>query len=228
MTITARAIIQSALEWTGVYAPGEPQTDADAELGLTILNDMVDEWASAYVPIFQLTPFTTVLTGGTAQYAATIDHPIRVLNGPGAGTVTIGGATTSVDVVSALEWTAIWSINPGSGVPAKAFFDQQWPNGVLNVAPTPPSAGTMTLSYYQALASFPILDTAYTLSPATNDALRANLAVMLKPYFSGAVVDPTIIQAATASKKFMSLQNIRSRAVPARVRSAAQPAAAQQ
>lgn len=221
MTVTALEIVTSALQRVGVYAPGEPLTDADAERGLIVLNDMVDVWAAAYVYIWQLVPLVVNLTVTVASYTLA-GRPPRILYGPGAASVNIG-AVQLADVVSALEFTTLFAATTALGVPAKVFYDPQVPNGVVNVSPPPSGSGTLTLSQYQRLPTFATLTTGYVLSPGSDTALRSNLCISLKAYWTAAKIDETIVETAQGSKKALGLQNLNSRAVPGRIKSAAQP-----
>ena len=43
---TVRDIVTAALQELGVIAAGETPSDSDAQIGLSGLNDLVDQWAA--------------------------------------------------------------------------------------------------------------------------------------------------------------------------------------
>ena len=49
---TALDIIIDALQKLGAYAPGETLSDADAQRGLSVMNDMLDTWSNETLMIY--------------------------------------------------------------------------------------------------------------------------------------------------------------------------------
>jgi hypothetical protein len=214
---TALDIITSALQRTGIYAPGEPLTDADAERGLIVLNDMMDGWAASYVLVWQLTPLVLTLTTGAVSYTLG-SRPPRILYGPGAASATLLAVTLAADVVSEVEWQAIYATaTVAAGAPAKVFYSPAWPYGIVYFTPAPSAAATLTVSQYQILAAFATLSAAYALAPGSDEALRSNLCIACKAYWTAAKIDETIVETAAQTRKFLALQTLNSRAVPMRL-----------
>lgn len=219
---TANDIITDALEKLGSYAPGETTSAADAARGLVVLNSMINQWNDEYLSIYQLTTIEVDLVAEQAAYTIGLtgtpdlaqSRPVRIESGPGAATVTIADTTTLLNVVSAVEWRGIESISPGSGIPDTLYYDPQYPNGVLNLAPTPSAIGTLTCYGWTPLRSFTELtDPDVTLSAGVQDALKTNLAVALKPYFQTAALAPEIMAMAVHSKTMLQQTNLTSRAM---------------
>jgi hypothetical protein len=235
MTITARDIIQDAVERIGVYAPGETMSAADSARGLTVLNELLNQWAEEYLSVYQLVPTTITLSNGKGAYTIGVSgapdisqtRPERIEIGPGAASATFSAVTTLVNVVSAVEWNAIEGIASGTGVPDTLFYSPGYPLGVLNVAPVPTGAGTMSFSAWLALRSFTSLFLpSVILSAGCEDALKTNLALVLKPFFLSAAVDPMLAQQAVKTKAMLGYTNLASRAMIGRGMRAAGPAAA--
>jgi len=221
---SANDIISTGLQKLGIYAPGEPLTSADQQAGLTVLNDMLDQWAATFVYIFQLVPLTVAVSTGISSYGIN-SRPPRILYGPAAATftLTLGGGVSTVAVVSAVEWNALYANEGGlGGTPTVAFYDPQTPNGVVNVAPMPNAPGTLALSAFQAFPAFAALGTEYTFSPGTDEALRSNFCVAAKPFWTAAQLDPAIVTTAAEAKRGLALANLNSRAAPGRLRKAMQ------
>lgn len=223
---SARDIIQDALERLGVYAPGETMTDADAERGLIKLNDMLNQWGDDYLFVYQLVPTAITLVIGTASYTigvsgATItqSRPTKINSGPGGASVLIGSTTSLVNVVSAIEWASIEGIVPGTGTPENLYYDPQYPNGVLNVSPTPDAVGSLTFQAWQPLRSFASLDipaSTVNYAAGAEETMKSNLAMELKPYFSDSQLNPAVMMAASEGKMALRQTNITSRAMLSR------------
>jgi hypothetical protein len=54
-------------------------------------------------------------------------------------------------------------------------------------------------------------------------AIRLNLAIELQPYFPTGQINPALVAGAERAKRLMAVQSLNSRAVPGRIKSAAQP-----
>ena len=223
---TARDLIQSALEELGVYAPGETMSDADAERGLFTLNDMLDEWASEYLFVTQQSAITATLSNAKASYTIgqtgspdiSAPRPVRIDYGPSRASVVVSAATTAINIVSAIEWNSIYSINPGFGTPTTLYYDPQSPLGVVNLSPTPNATGTLTFNAWTNLQSFINLAATANLTNGVRDALKQNLAVGLKPYFADTPLNPVTITKAAQAKDAIRILNVTSRAMLNRTR----------
>lgn len=223
LVFKASDIITDALQKLGVYAPGEAVSDADMTRGLTCLNDMLDQWQNEYVFVYSLATLTMNLVNGSASYTigppgsyATIvsGRPNKIQAGPGAASVVSGGTTYPVNVVSRLQWSAIQSVDPGPGVPDTLFYDPQYPVGVLNVAPTP-NANGMVMTFYSLVpfTLFALQSASAAFFQGTVDALKGNLAIVMKPYFTAAQIDPVVVAMAQSSKEYLRTQGVTSRAM---------------
>jgi hypothetical protein len=222
---TAQDIITDAYGKLGVYAPGETLDDADAAQGLLTLNNMIDQWSGDSLYVYQLTNPNVSLVNGVASYSIglggvfNVARPLRVVTGPGSGSVTSGGTTTALNVVSRLEWNQIYNAGPpgpGAGVPNTMFYDQMYPLGNLNFAPTPNGSAVAAFSAWSGLTNFATLNTNAVLAPGADEALKTNLAVMLKAYFLDGVVTPDLLAAAQQTKTTLQYTNRLSRALSRR------------
>ncbi len=217
---TGLDIVTDALEKLGVYAPGETLTDADAERGLTCLNDMLDSWSneslSCYAILEQSTTLVvgqnayTIGTSGGANINAT--RPLRIIEGPGAAYIQDTNSNNYfMDVLPRDQWNLIG--NRGStitsNVPDKLFYDPQFPLGIINIFPTPNISYTLFWDSYLQLVDLANLATVISLPPGYALALKSNLAVALKPYFAKAQLDPLVQMEAMKSLGNIKRTNIR-------------------
>ena len=230
---TALNIITDALELIGIYGPGDQLSAADSARSLFVLNAMIDEFASQSILIYALESLTAPVTSGNAQYtigesgaSVTAQRPAKIAYGDAAASITVGGTTTYVNVVSAIEYQSLAGFSPGSGTPDTLWYNPAYPLGMLNLLPTPSANGTLSFAAWQRIASFPALTTAATLATGALDGIRYNLAVAIAPYFTSAPVDQGIVVKAAMSKDFLRIQSLSSRAMMNRFVFSANPAKA--
>jgi hypothetical protein len=236
---TALDLITDTLVKLGIFAPGEPIPAADAAQGLVLLNNMLSQWSDEYLSVYQAvdTPLTLVI--GQASYtiglsspptpALAVPRPTRLNMGPAAASILITALTFPINVVSSLEWRVIEGFSPTPGTPDTLFYDPQYPNGVLNFAPTPSAVGVVTFARWVPLQEFTDLtDPDVVFASGGEEALKTNLAVAMKPYWTAAALDPVVAALAVHSKAMLQQTNLVSRAMLGRGPRAAaqrQPAA---
>jgi hypothetical protein len=218
MATTALNLITDALTKLGIYAQGEPISAPDETQSLITLNDMIDEWANDNLYVYQVTPVEVDLTSGIDSYSLASRYP-RLETGPGRATCTISSVESEVNIVSAIEWNVIYSLYTGEGTPDTLFYDPQYPVGIVNVRPIPNKTGTLNFNaWFDPLVAFADGAEEVTLAEGADEALKTNLAVALKPYFTTAQLDPSIIAAAAASKTALRQYSMTSRAMIQRQR----------
>jgi hypothetical protein len=218
---TARDVIQDALEMLQVYAPGETMSDADAERGLGVLNDMLDSWSNESLACYQINQQSVALTVGKATYTIgtsggadiNLTRPLKILDQPGNAFVLDSNSNkTWLDVLPIDLWGQIpnWSSSVTANIPNALFYDPAFPLGTLKFSPFPNTAGYT--AYWNSeiqLSTFATLSAALSLPPGYKRALGTNLAVEIKPYFLTGQLDPAIISSASISKANIKRTNIR-------------------
>lgn len=215
---TAQDVIQDTMEMIGVYAPGETMTDADAERGLTVLNDMLDSWSNESLMCFTILEQSALLVPGVQSYTIgtggvfNMTRPIRILEDPGTAYVQdTNGNNYPMEVVPRDKWN-LYSNRSAlitSDFPTILFYDPQFPLGIINVAPFPTINYMMFWDSYLQLSDMAALSTVLSLPPGYNLALKTNLAVALQPYYSEAQLNPVIVARALESKGNIKRSNIR-------------------
>lgn len=218
---TALDIVTDALCMLGVYAAGETVSDADAEQALTRLNDMLDSWSNESLTCYAILEQSVALvafqqsytigTSGGANINAT--RPIRIKDEPGSAFIQdSNGNNYPLDVVSREVWNLIGnrSESVNANVPDTLFYDPQYPLGVLNFFPEANIGGyTAYWDSYLQLTDFADLAAEASLPPGYDLALKTNLAVHMKPYHTGAQLDPEVKLQAMESKATIKRSNFR-------------------
>lgn len=217
LAITGRSLVTSALKLIGVLAAGETATSEDAVDGLSILNEMIDNWGNQRLAVpstsrtlYSLTTAQsyTIGLGGTWNQA----WPNWIER---AGIIVTAGSVVlelPVRIVTVDQWGAI-PIKAQTGAwPTLLYYDHAYASGLgtVNVWPKPDGTQSLQIALYMpaVLSQFASLDTAYAFAPGYAKALRYNLALELAPAF-GAQVDPIVGAMAQESKGDLKRANIR-------------------
>ena len=219
MADTAVQIITGALQLLGVYDPTEGLTGSDSELGLAVGNDMLDSWSNESLSCYAILEQSANLVPGVQSYtigtggAFNMTRPLRIIGSPGSCYVQdANGNNYGLALVTRAQWNMIGNRSPltiTSNFPDTLFYDPQFPLGILNFYPTPSSSYTAFWDSYLQLTDFAALNSAISLPPGYNMALKTNLAIMLKPYFADGQIDPDLIQLAAYSKANIKRTNYR-------------------
>jgi hypothetical protein len=223
---TALDIMTDSLQEIGVYAPGETLSDADQELSFSVLNVMLDEWASESIFVYQLvaTTFATIANqqtytiGLSGSPTITAARPQKIAYGPDGASITIASTTTQINVVSAIEYQSLAGYTPSAGTPDTLWYNAVYPAGILTLLPTPNAVGTVTFQAWSPLLAFATLETEYALATGFYEAVRDNLAVLLKSYFTNTEIDKDVGLKAVTSKDWVRFQSLVSRATLDRFR----------
>ncbi len=215
---TAQDLIQDALEMIGIYGPGQAINAADANRGLSTLNDMLDSWSNESLSCFAILEQSVTLIPGKAQYTigmvGTPDimatRPIRLITGPGRAYITDNNQNIyGVDVITRAQWNQRGSRNTNSNFPDVLWYDPEFPLGILNFDPIPNIGYTAYWDSYLQISDFASLTTVLSLPPGYKLAITSNLALELKPYYASAQIDPLVLKKAAESKANIKRSNIR-------------------
>lgn len=217
---SAGAIIQSALEMLGVYAPGEIPSAADTTRALDQLNKMLDSWSNESLMAFAITEQSfslqlgktayTIGTSGSPDVNAT--RPLRLIEGPGAAYLQDGNSNNyQVTVVPRDRWNQIGNrgVATVSNVPDTLFYDPQFPLGVINIWPSPTSTYKLFFDSYIQLGNLANLTASLSFPPGYEAAIQSNLAVWLGPFFKSSEVSPDVKALAADTKKIIKRTNRR-------------------
>ena len=209
-------IITDALQMIGVYSAGANVTDADAELGLSILNDMIDSWSNESLTTYAYQTNSFFLQVGIKTYSigpgGTINtnRPIRV--GDDAGSAYLLDQNQNkypMDVVDQKTWNLRTTANVNSNLPDTLFYDPQYPLGLINIWPTPNMSYQCFFYSYLPLADFLTIDANFSLPPGYLLALKTNLAVAAFPYFKDGNISPIVALRADKALANVKRSNIR-------------------
>ena len=211
MTTTALDIINKAFSKARVRAVGQTMSNEDSSHGLSLLNDMVEEWAGENLMIYGQTEEDFPMVSTQASYSIgesgspdfdTV-RPQEILSGTFIRDG--GGYDHPVEIIPMNQYRGL-GIKGNSGRPHYLAYNPTFPNGTIYLYYTPDSTESIHLRSLKELGSFAKLTTEVLLPLGYNNALITNLAVLLSPDY-GKKVSPELNLLATNSKRKVKNRN---------------------
>jgi len=204
VTVSALDLITDALRELEVLSAIATPSNADAQLGLTRLNQMLGSWATQRLTIPGVVRDVHPLTNNKNTYAI----------GPGAADwnqarphwiqnaglirTDAGNVETPLEVLTADRYAAIGTKQMASTLPWAIYDDEAEPTGTITVYPTPQGSAMQIALYIPvALQRFPDLTTKIGLGDGVEPAISRNLAVQLARPF-GRPITPDLMAEAAA------------------------------
>ena len=218
-TITARAIIADALFAITVLGEGESLPAPEGQLGLRLLNDLVDSYATQALTMLTVDRVTHLITANQATYTIgptsadiTLARPVTI---DSAGVVLNFGTSTENEIpllfLTDDAYAAIRTKTLTNAIPTQIYYSPTIAddNGTILLYPEPTDAGNYLALYIATqVDQFTDLNTSVILAPGYARALKYNLAMEFLPYF-GRPVDPTLREAAIASLQDVKRTNVK-------------------
>ena len=190
--MTAFDLINSALRLDGVLAGEEVANSNDANLGLMVLNDMIDAWNAESQAIFTVRSDDFPFVGGQQVYTmgATGDFDIaRPARIDGMSSILLSDPSNPIEVpilmYSVGDWQTQVPVKVVQGsFPQICYDDGNFPLRSLSFWPTPQGQPCSARIYsWQGLGA-QTLTSLITFPPGYSEALRYNLAVRLGAEFA--------------------------------------------
>lgn len=215
-------LITRGMQDLQVLQAGEVPSPEDAELCRVTLNDWIDSLATEHLSIYTNTRTVWTLTSAasyTIGTGATINtvRPVRPED-----IVNVGYQDTSLTPVQERLLGPALTEDQYAGIAAKTFtalyplgfyYNPTFGSsgfGTLTPYPIPTSTSLQGVIYSPTpISEFAALTNTVALPPGYRRFLRTNVAVELAPAFVGALVPPTLMQAATESKANIKRANYR-------------------
>jgi hypothetical protein len=206
ISITALALISSALRLIGVVASGEAVDTSAASDSLMVLNQMIDGWNADRLAIFGTTYADYALIPGQQAYTigpggdfntnrpASIDSMSVILLDNPSNPIEIPLSSFTVE-----QWQTELTVKAvNSTFPQIYYDDGGFPLRTINLWPLPNIANRLRIYSWQPLGLSTRLTTVLSFPPGYAEAFRYNLAVRLGAEFA-APVSPTVQQIAVQS-----------------------------
>jgi hypothetical protein len=188
--MTALDLITRSLKALGAVAAGETLPDDEAEDGLVALNAMLGSWNAESTMVIGELISTYTLVSGTQTYTigsggvfnATRPQKITQAN------LIYSGVTPNtrlpLDIIDYQQWSDIRILSqPSNTFPSRLYCDYNFPLATIYLWGSPGSSLQLELYTWQALTTFALLTTTFSLPPEYDEALVYNLALRLAPMY---------------------------------------------
>lgn len=202
-------LIKSSMRLIGAIASGETPTADEANDGLLVLNDMLENWSTETLSVWGSSNQTFNLVAGQAVYTIgptgnwVTDRPQDIDD----AYMTFNGVDFPVVVISQEQYNEINLKSMQQPIVERLLYVNEFPLGRVTVWPVPTQANNITLTMNRIL-DFPVtLNQTLTGPPGFVKAIRYCLAVELAPEF-GVEPSPTVVQVAADAKGDYKRANI--------------------
>lgn len=198
---TARDLITSSMRLGTILASGETPTADEAIDGLKSLNDILENWSTENLSVWQQDNIQFALTPGVASYTIgiggtiNVTRPVRV----SPSFTRINGVDFPMQTWGQAEYDQV-PVKSIGGIPQMLVYINDYPLGQIIFYPIPAAPVSTLFLSCDRLLTFPLtLDSVLSFPPGYEKALRATLAVNLCPEY-GIEPSATILALANASK----------------------------
>lgn len=217
-TVTARALITDALFAIGVLAEGESLDASLGQLGLRLLNDLVDAYVTQDLTMLTVDRHTHLITANQATYTIgplgdiAIPRPTTINN---AGVVLNFGTDTENEIplvfLSDDAYAAIRVKTLTNPIPTQIYYNPTIADGLGTILlyPEPTDTGNYLAIYLPTqVDQFDDLFTEVILAPGYARMFKYTLAMELVTYL-GVPLNPVVEQHALASLKDVKRTNVK-------------------
>lgn len=210
---TARDLIKSSLKLLGVLAAGENPSAEEQTDALSTLNLMLDSWSTESLIIFSNTieDFSFVSSqsvytmGPTGNFNTA--RPQKIAHASVVDNSNTPANEIFIELLNFDQWSNIHQKGTTSTFATKLYVDYSNPLVTLNFWPVPLNVNGVRLYSWKPLTEFANVNTAITLPPGYELALRYNLALLLAPEY-GRPISPDIAAIATSARENIMRMNI--------------------
>ncbi len=205
MATTVRDVVTGALQEIGAIAAGEAASDADATIGLRVLNDLVDQYAAERLQIYGLVRTTWTIVANTQTYTIgsggdiAIARPMYIDHVSFQDTSPTKPLEYQLNNLTEDAWTRVPIKTLTSPFPTSWYTSRAYPLDVLTLWPVPTDSNLQGVIYVPtAVTEFAALSTSVALPPGYRRMLIKNLAVDLCPPFERQATPILMFQAGDA------------------------------
>lgn len=189
--IAAVDLIQSSMQLAGILASGETPTADEINDALAVLNDVIENWTTGTLSVWQTLDQTFPLVAGQGTYTIgtggdfNTPRPVRIES----AFCIVNGAKFPIAIVDKTELDRIATVvGDQSQIQLYMAYVNDMPLGSVILWPTPSAVTTLSLSTATSLAAVATTATTITYPPGGAKALKYTLAVELAGEFGTPVL----------------------------------------
>lgn len=217
--MTARDIVTQAFRRLNIYSPEETLPAGDALYGLSVLNELIDQWRTEGLTSWELARTTYTVPVSTQTVTVGTGANLNVLRPVSPQAIDhINYIDTSLTTINEIPmipltndaWAAVPIKLQSSAYATSYFYDPTYPTGTLYLWPVP-NISTFQLVMYSMIGVVELatLSTLFAMPPGYRRFYISNLAVEIAPTYEKAQVPDTLLDAARQSKLAVKNSNFR-------------------
>lgn len=188
--IAAVDLIQSAMRLVGILESGETATADEINDGLAVLNDVIEQWKTGTLSIWQTANQSFTLVPGQSTYTIgsggnfNTTRPVRILG----AYCTVQGVDFPIEIIDQLQYNLLSLKTQQEQIGLFLVYQNDMPLGRVILWPVPAANTTLTLSMSTSLAAVATTATSIEYPPGGAKALRYTLGVELAGEFGSPVL----------------------------------------
>ena len=199
--IVVSDLIKSSMRLIGAIATGETPTAEEANDGLLVLNDMLENWSTETLSVWGTRNVSFNTVPGQAQYTI---GPGGTFNGVRPIDIddaycTFSGVDFPIQIIGQEQYNQINLKTMQQPIVERMLYVNEFPLGVIIVWPVPAQVVPLVLTARDNLQGPVTLTSTLTGPPGFVKALRYCLAVEFAPEF-GVEASATVVQVAMDAK----------------------------
>lgn len=190
---TTKRLIEGALRKIGVLAAGEEAEPSELADALETANEWLESLSNEGLLVYALTHESFDLVG-QASYTIGVGgdfdttRPITIED---MRVRDSGGLEEPVKIVSLNIWSGISIKNTTVTFPDYAYYEPEYPLGVIKFDSIPETGNTLKIVSKKQLSALPALTSEVDLPPGYSRFIRLGLAIELAPEFGKAIDNAT-------------------------------------
>ena len=184
-----------------ILASGETPTADEAVDALKTLNDILENWSTERLSVWQTDSQQFPLVTGQSTYTIgvggqfNVDRPVRV----SPSYSRINGTSFPIQTWSLAEYSQV-AVKTIGGIPERMVYLNEYPLGQIILYPVPSAATSTLFLNVDRQLDFPVtMATTLAFPPGYEKALRFALAVNLCPEYG--IEPPAVVASIAASSK---------------------------
>lgn len=203
---TAGALITSSLRLIGAIATGETPTAAEINDGINALNDLLENWSTQNLAVYDSPVLTFPTIAGQAVYTIgpggnwNTVRPVRLGDD---SYCTFNGVDFPVDLIGQGEYDMIGLKTQQQPIIEKMLYVNDNPLGIITLWPVPSGIVNITINPDRVLTAVADQSTTMVFPPGYLLPMRYHLGILLAPDY-GRQISTEIASVATSS--FASLK----------------------
>lgn len=198
---TAGALITGSMRLIGAIATGETPTAAEINDGINTLNDLLENWSTQNLAVYDSATQTFATVAGQAVYTIgsggnwNTTRPVRIADDTYC---TFNGVDFPVTMIGQGEYDMIGLKTQQQPIIEKMLYVNDNPLGIITLWPVPSGIVNITINADRVLVAVTDQSTVMTFPPGYLLPMRYHLGILLAPDY-GRTISTEIASVAASS-----------------------------